>query len=225
MEIKPAILETSLENIREKLMHVQGLVPLVQIDMCDGVFVPSQTYGYAAEEPVMEVLLAELIKSKLNVEYDLMINFKENQLFLDRWLAFIHFSKPQRVLFHFSSLNQDQWPTIFNSIDERSTEILMAVSLQDDVVDILKIFAQYNFKGIQIMGIMKIGFSGEELHAKTYILLDELAKHTDTLFVDGGVTLENAPTLKKHGATSLATTSALFKSESIVESLSAFRAI
>lgn len=46
-EIVPAILPRNFSELREKLSRVAGLVDTVQIDVCDGRFVPSKSWPYA----------------------------------------------------------------------------------------------------------------------------------------------------------------------------------
>ena len=45
-EVIPAILAQSFEEMREQIARVINLARIVQIDMCDGVFVPSISWPY-----------------------------------------------------------------------------------------------------------------------------------------------------------------------------------
>src|ERR1035437_10219658 len=47
VEITPAILEKNFSEIKNKLTFLRGRAKCVQIDMCDGVFVQSQTWPFA----------------------------------------------------------------------------------------------------------------------------------------------------------------------------------
>src|SRR3990167_4611729 len=51
VEIIPAIMPRSLVDLTEKMSLVKGLVPLVQIDVMDGVFVPEAGWPYTAGGP------------------------------------------------------------------------------------------------------------------------------------------------------------------------------
>lgn len=46
MEIVPAILEKNFSHIKEKIEKVCDIAKTVQIDVCDGLFVPSTTWPY-----------------------------------------------------------------------------------------------------------------------------------------------------------------------------------
>ena len=47
-EIIPAILEKNFGEIKNKLAFLRERVKCVEIDMCDGIFVPSQTWPFAS---------------------------------------------------------------------------------------------------------------------------------------------------------------------------------
>lgn len=226
MEIKPALLESSLVDIEEKLEIIKGKLALIQIDMCDGVFVPTTTFGHAASEDSIVEIFSLLSKAQVRAEFDLMISFKDNKLFFERWIGVIQTYKPKRVIFHFSSIVfHALWKELFEKIDERSTDIYLAVSLHDELDEIQELFETYNFKGIQVMGINKVGFSGEKLDAKTFFLLRELQKTTKNLMVDGGVKITNAQELYQSGAISVATNSELFNAQDINQVILDFKNI
>jgi len=56
-KVVPAILEQNLSDIVSKLKQVSGLVDLVQIDICDGDFVPSVTYGHKGDKRSVKALV------------------------------------------------------------------------------------------------------------------------------------------------------------------------
>ena len=47
-EIIPAVLEKTYAGLVEKLEKVLGLVDTIQLDVCDGVFVPTVSWPYTA---------------------------------------------------------------------------------------------------------------------------------------------------------------------------------
>lgn len=214
MEVKPAILELYFEDIEARIEEISQYLKLVQIDMCDGDFVPSMTYAHAGNETALEQILLLLVKHDLDVEYDLMVNFKDNPLYFERWMQFITFSKPKRVIIHMDSMSEQQLKIVFDKIDERSTKIYLGLGLTQDILEAEKLIAKHTFKGVQVMGIEKIGFSGEPFSPKTLVVLERLSKkHPELhLMVDGGVSLDNAHDLALAGADSVATNSSLFKS-------------
>jgi len=224
MEIKAAINDVSLELIREKMEKVSGKLSLVQIDMSDGVFTPNKTYAHSGGESELNMILANLIRYKVDAEYDLMVDFKTQPLFFQRWLSFITYSKPRRVIFHLDSLSDEQLDEAFRTIDERSTKIFLGLNLKQDIVKGVEKYKQHTFAGIQVMGIENLGFSGQTFSPKTVTVLEHLKKEIPEamLMVDGGVSLVNAQELSNAGATSLASTSGLFGSENLEAAITSF---
>ena len=47
-DIVPGILEKNYSEIKDKLSFLRDKVRCVQLDMCDGVYVPSQTWPFAS---------------------------------------------------------------------------------------------------------------------------------------------------------------------------------
>ena len=45
-DIIPAILPRDYDDLKNKIALVRGVVNIVQIDICDGSFVPSQSWPY-----------------------------------------------------------------------------------------------------------------------------------------------------------------------------------
>lgn len=46
-EIIPAILPKNYEDLKNKIALVRGIVPLAQIDICDGKFVPNFSWPFS----------------------------------------------------------------------------------------------------------------------------------------------------------------------------------
>ena len=60
--IIPAILEENLDEILRKISLVESIADKIQVDVCDGVFVPEETFLDLAK-----------INTKAKVEYHLMV--------------------------------------------------------------------------------------------------------------------------------------------------------
>ncbi|HEV7702571.1 MAG TPA: hypothetical protein VGO63_03990, partial [Candidatus Paceibacterota bacterium] len=68
-EIIPAILPKNYADLKNKISLVRGFVPLVQVDICDGVFVKSTTWPFFArgdDESFLENDLDEHFRRILN---------------------------------------------------------------------------------------------------------------------------------------------------------------
>ena len=47
-EIIPAILPKNYEDLKNKIALVRGIIPIVQIDICDGVFVETASWPFSS---------------------------------------------------------------------------------------------------------------------------------------------------------------------------------
>ena len=91
--IIPAIIAKDFEELKGKLSHIDGLVAWAQIDVMDGVFVPSVSWNNPED-------LNDL-NAAVNLEVHLMVSHPENSI--DGWLH----SPVKRILLHYESTNAD----------------------------------------------------------------------------------------------------------------------
>ena len=225
-EILPAILEKTFSEIKEKIMQTQDFVDFVQVDICDGKFVPSKTVASTGCHGFF--LKLKKITKKVGLELDMMVDLdiKIKGRF-EKWLNAIKISEAKRVVFHFGSTQK--WNEIFNFLKTsdilKKVEIGLAVQIQHKEKDYVKLFEKYNFDYIQFMGIEKIGYGGQKLTPKVYQKIKSFKKKYPKIpiSVDGGVKIENAKKLKEAGATRLVSGSGLFKAENIETRIKEFK--
>lgn len=213
MEIIPAILPKNFQEIEEKIELIKGLAPLVQVDICDGKFVPSTTWPYWKQDADFEAILREERGmpewEKVNYEFDLMIQ-DPSEDDARKWLS----AGAERIVLHYES-SEDLDPII--NVLSGLVEIGIAINLKTKTEDLKKYSDKINF--IQIMGIRKAGFQGQKFEPDTINKVKEVKAMFPDLKVqiDGGVTLENASLLKDVGVDRLVAGSAIFESMDIVE--------
>lgn len=221
MEIIPAILPKNFREIEEKIELIVGLSPLVQIDICDGKFVPSITWPYWKQDENFESILREERGmpewENINYEFDLMI---DNPTVDDarKWLS----AGAERIVLHHES-SKDLTPVL--DVLKGLVEVGIAVSQTSNIADLNKYLDKIQF--VQVMGIRKAGFQAQKFEPNTVDIVKEVKKMFPELKVqvDGGVTLETASLLKHAGVDRLVTGSALFDSENIVDTYEDFKVI
>src|SRR3989339_485519 len=175
VEIIPAILARDYEDLKNKISLLRGVVPMVQIDICDGNFVPNITW------PFLDGDFDQHFKNILNeqegvpfwedidFEFDLMVsNVAEN---FDIYLKL----GPRRVVFHLEAFaDLDQLQEFLEGIDpyvRDVTEIGVAIGTNTDVEKVFKIVNSVDF--VQCMGIENIGFQGQEFDER---VLEQIQK-------------------------------------------------
>jgi ribulose-phosphate 3-epimerase len=223
MEIIPAILPKNFAELEEKISVIRGLSEMVQIDICDGKFVPTCTWPYWKKDENFEAILREERGmpgwEDIDYEFDLMIAGPTEDD-ARQWLS----AGAKRVVLHYES-SPDLMPVI--AVLNGLVEIGIALD-QKTPIDSPKL-AEYSSKiqFIQLMGIHKPGFQGQQFMPETIERVRAIkATFLDLLVtVDGGVSLENALELKEAGADRLVVGSALFTSDNIVETFAEFQEI
>lgn len=199
MKIIPAILPKSQDELVEKVQAVLGLAPSVQVDVCDGVFVPSKTEF--SELP---------FSGEISYELDLMIQSPE-----DSFSNWVHMG-PHKIIIHIESVrNQEKLLQVMKSF---SGEI--GISLSNDTPSEVFDFwipapAEIPNLFIQLMGIAKIGFQGESFDERVLEKINYVrAKFPDReIAVDGGVSLETIQKLRDAGVTRFVAGSAVFSGD------------
>ncbi len=237
IEIIPAIMPKSFEDLNEDLSLVSGLVSHVQIDVMDGVFVPSRSWPYVKNDDtkksgIADPDFAQIVKEEggfplweeLDFEVDLMVS--NPRVAVPEWIA----AGAKRIIVHVESMSEpkailQEIKSTLPSIDSfLYTEIGIALNPEtpNEVVEPLIVAELVDF--VQFMGIQKIGFQGQPFDERVLEKISSLrAAHPDvTISVDGSVNMETAPRLVEAGANRLVIGSAIFESENIPEAIDEF---
>lgn len=219
-QIIPAIMPTSYDDLRDKAERVSAFVPLAQIDIMDGVFVPSKSWPYTEGGPEREPHFVALAKQDkglpewedLDYEIDFMI--AEPEKHIDEWLPL----GASRLIFHIESVkdielffSHDIFRPEARSIgDSKVIELGLALNPDTPLDAILPHIPKVDF--VQCMGIAKIGYQGQPFDERVLEQIHTLRlKYPDMpISVDGGVNLMTAHDLRAAGATRLVSGSAIF---------------
>lgn len=221
MEIIPAILPKNFREIEEKIEQIIGLVPIVQIDICDGKYVPTVTWPYWKEDENFKAIISEERGmpewEKLNYEFDLMVSdISEEEI--KKWIT----AGALRIILHIES--KEDLNSVIDSISGL-VEIGLTVNMDTDIEKIRKYIDKIQY--IQVMGIRKAGFQGQNLENASIEKIKEIRKEFPEMIiqVDGGVSIDNAEILKEAGANRLVAGSAIFKSENVFEAYEELRRV
>ncbi|MFA6340702.1 MAG: hypothetical protein WCX27_00470 [Candidatus Paceibacterota bacterium] len=238
MEILPAIIAESFEDLQYKMSQVKGLVKTVQIDVCDGRFVPSKSWPYIGDEDNdFERILRESegfpFWESLDFEADLMISDPEKSA--EDWIT----AGAKGIVLHIES--SKELPNFIKELRkkygypiESAVTVEIGIALNPDTPnEMLDEYLKADAEGrtladfVQFMGIDRIGFQGQEFNGDILKKIRDLRKkYPDVVIsVDGGVNFDNAGDLKKAGANKLISGSALYESEDIGEAIEEMRNI
>ena len=237
-EIIPAIIPESLADLEEKLALVENYVPVVQIDITDGRFVPTKSWPYhgAGYDDYFLAILKEdsglPLWNKIDYEIDLMV--KKPELVIDDWVK----AGARRIIVHAEStidikevlvnLN-DRYSSIRNILVGVDFGVAININTSNQVVyDLLDTIDKEGLPlvdFVQFMGIDAIGFQGHELDRRVIDKIKELrSRYPDTIIsIDGGVTEDNAEELVIAGVNRLVSGSAIFESDNPIQTLEYFK--
>jgi len=248
MQIIPAILPKDFADLEDHVAKVKSLVPLVQIDICDGQFTPSPSWPYKKYDSNFDAITKEdrglPFWEEVEYEFDLMVNKPED--IVEKYVA----AGATRIVLHIESKGD-----IAEAIGklEGKVEIGLALNIETPLkqlqvassklqtadnpvisanlfvipakAGILSKFLVEKVQYIQLMGIDNVGFQGQIFDEKVIAKIKEVKKKYPNLpiQIDGGVNQETAPLLLDAGADRLIIGSAIFESENVVEAIERFK--
>ncbi len=218
IEIIPAIMPKNYDDLKEKMGLFSGVVPLVQIDIMDGKFVPNRTWPYNPGDQHFEKISQEEEGmpewETIYFEADLMVQNPEEAV--GQWVA----AGAGRIIVHSEGVND--FNKIRDMVPKGVIELGIALNSSTPLSSIEPYLDHIDF--VQCMGIAEIGFQGEPFDERVLEQIRSLRMFRPDMpiSVDGAVNFETAEMLVKAGATRLVSGSAILKSgdvSSAVESL------
>ena len=240
-EIIPAILTRSYEDLKNKIASVKDVVPLVQIDICDGIYTKNMTWPFLSkpEEGSDEDFLNNSFDNHflkiLNEEEGLPfwedVDFELDLMVANAMENFDIYSKlgPKSIVFHLEAMaDVEEFKNFLEGIDVYTRDIIkigVAINVSTPVEKIFPVISYIDF--VQVMGIENIGFQGEEFNEKCLEYIQILKdKFTDLVIsVDGGINFETAYKATQAGASRLVIGSAIFNTNDIINTIEEFKQI
>lgn len=216
MNITPAILPHSFDEVLEKLSRVDGIANRVQIDLCDGVFGRERTWL---------PLGTETLPVSISYEFDIMLN--------DWKLYMMHAITigGKCVVAHVDQFTDEDIETLISIVGPRGVGLGVAVS-NDKSLDyhaemIRKIRGLYPNVFIQVMGIKDIGEQGQIFDEETVARVKALKQQFGDvpIQVDGGMTPETATRVGNAGAETIVVGSFIFGGEDVGGAMKRLEAI
>ena len=238
VEIIPAILPKNYEDLKNKIALVRGIVPVVQIDICDGVFVKNISWPFLSTEKRVDfenVDLDEYFRRILNEQEGMPfwedVDFELDLMVSDAVENFDIYTKlgARRIVFHLEAVGDlKEFKNFIEGIDtyiRETIEIGIAINIKTPIEQIFPLVNDVDF--VQCMGIDRNGFQGQEFDEKVIENIKILReKFTDLIIsVDGGINFETAPLLVDAGVNRLVVGSAIFNTEDIIETIEQFESL
>ncbi|MEX0931432.1 MAG: hypothetical protein WDZ88_01640 [Candidatus Paceibacterota bacterium] len=220
-EILPAVMPESFSDLEEKMKLMEGLVSMVQVDVMDGIFVPSKSWPYNENDRESFTQLIEkknLFPSweKVSFEVDLMVANPE--AVVTDWVTL----GAKRIIVHSNATeNMDEVIRILSG----RVEIGIALHI-DTPISVIERYKKH-ISVIQCMGIKNPGYQREPFCELVIPKIKEIKNaYPDIMIsIDGGVNEETAPSLVSAGAERLVSGSAIFDSKNPKETILALASL
>jgi ribulose-phosphate 3-epimerase len=217
-EIIPAILPQDFAEIEDKVGLIKGSAGAVQVDICDGHFVPNFTWPYKKKDNTFEQIIREdeglPSWEELDYEFDLMVDYPEKVV--DDWVS----AGATRIIIHIEAKGN-----VAEAVEKLAGRIDVGLALNIDTpIETIKPFAD-KIQFVQLMGIDHVGFQHQEFDEKVVKKVVAIKKAFPDLLisVDGGVSLDNAGALIDAGADRLVVGSAIFGAENPLSAIEEFK--
>ncbi len=210
-QVVPAIIPHTKDQIEEEIRKVSGFAELVQIDISDGIFVPTKTWPYNGRDAeYFEKLKTEELgwPKWEDLEFEVHLMVKSPEDVVTDW---IH-TGASAVIAHVEAT--DNFQKFIDLCREGGVSVGVAIKPSSDI-DLLKPFvSQVDF--IQVMGSDMLGKHGVALDSKAVDLIKTLhALYPERIIsIDIGVNTETKKILTEAGATKLISGGAILDSES-----------
>ena len=220
IEIVPAILPSSFEDLVSHLQRVRGIARAVQVDLVDGSFAPNTTWPYKEYEAFEAIAHEEEgmpFWEEFDFEFDVMANHPERDV-----ESLVH-AGGSRIIIHVKSEGAIKALELLQQFrgGDFGVKTGVALEISHEPSALSQFDGLYDF--VQVMGIAKVGFQGQAFDERAIEAVRKLrAAHPNlSIQVDGGVRLENAKKLTEAGANRLVVGSAIFSTDDPREAIEA----
>ncbi len=210
IKVVPAIIPHNKTHLIEEFEKVSLFAPLVQVDICDGIFTKASTWPYNGRDTdFFQGLHTEAEGwpnwEQVDVELHLMVEHPEDEL--DKWLR----TGPVNVIFHVEAT--DKVAECIEKIRTVGVGVGLAIKPNTPLSSIEPFIDQVDF--VQCMGSDLLGTHGVELSEKAVDRIRELHSRfpQSILSIDIGVREDNARMLVEAGVKKLVVGGAILNAD------------
>lgn len=232
-EIIPAILEKNFSEIKNKLSALRERARCVHIDICDGLFVPTQTWPFSGGHlgGFDDFDFQKIINEEEGMPFWEEFDFEFDLMVADAVENFDLYMKlgPKRMIFHLGAQKDiEEFEHFLEGLDmyiRDNVQMGIAFKPSDDLSVVSKLSHKVDF--LHCMGSDKIGFQGEAFSDKALENIKFLKKTLPgvVISVDIGINLQNAQMLLDAGVDRLTVGSSIWKNPDPIGALQTFQSL
>jgi ribulose-phosphate 3-epimerase len=217
MEIIPSIIAENAEEVRTRIARVEGLVKWVELDVADGVFVPSFTWPMMLGQAPDDL---KAVEGKTKLSAHLMVEHPET--IVEDWLDFT-----DRLIVHYESTDELAKIIENYSLPRGSEATLRGLGIALELHTPVEKVYEYldRVKLVQLMSIERVGYAGEKFDERVFEKIKALKTNWPDvqIIVDGGIDLEIGARLAEAGVNGLVVGSRIWQSKNIEETIKEFQ--
>lgn len=216
-EIIPAIMPQNYDDLDEKMSLFVGVVPMVQLDIMDGKFVPARTWPYPRDTHFDAILAEEEgMPSWENIDFEADLMIKDPELWVPKWVT----AGARRIIVHVEGMTD--FEKIRDAVPEGMIELGLAINTTTPLSAIEPYLDRVDF--VQCMGIARIGFQGEPFDERVldHVRAIRALRPDMPISIDGSVNFDTASALVDAGATRLVSGSAILEADDFVGAIRKF---
>lgn len=214
INIVPAILPKSFDDLKSHVEQVRGLVSRVQIDIANGSYAPTYTWPYTTDEH-FDALVSQKEGFPFweDIEYEIDMLVEKPEQYADAWIS----AGASTLIVHVETLTKKMTKSFFENCRTRNVSIGLALKPSTSNDSLSQYIDKATF--VQCMGSDRIGYHGVELDNRVYDKIKNIRTQFShiPIAVDIGVNKMTAEKLIDIGATKLVSGSAIFNAENIHE--------
>lgn len=200
IQIIPSILVHNEKDLRDRILSVQGLVEVVQIDVADNKFVPNKTVQYEEIRKVMHELNTTS-KIRTKVEAHLMVKDPEN--YIKRYSEFC-----ETIIFHYEAGKENSL-NLIKEIRKLKKRAGIAMNPDTKISEVKYLLGEVD--EILFMTVYP-GFSGQKFLPEVLPKIKEVRRLFPSvdIEVDGGLGIGTAKLSVQSGANIICGASAIY---------------
>ncbi len=210
VEIIPAVLSRSREEIHKVAQSVVPFAQSVQLDVVDGLFNSNLTWPYENAGVIAEGFDELALPSLAELFWEVHLMTQKPQALGEKFIAM----GAKRIIGHIEALgNADIAREVFDAWHAAGAQVGISLLLDTPISAIEELI--HDVEVVQVMSIAQIGVQGYTFDARAVVRITELRNRYPRIViaVDGGVNAANAPELVAAGANRLCVGSAILKAE------------
>jgi len=199
------------EHLDEMMSLFVNVVPLVQLDIMDGKFVPARTWPYPKDTHFDAIVAEEEgMPSWENIDFEVDLMIENPEFWVQKWVT----AGASRIIVHVESMKD--FGVIRDAVPEGLIELGLAINTSTPLSALDQYLNRIDF--VQCMGIAKIGFQGQPFDERVldYVRALRAAHQNLQISIDGSVNFETARALVDAGATRLVSGSAILEADDFV---------